>query len=336
MAHRNIPVFIPHMGCPHQCVFCNQHSISGQGGFDEETVDQTIQTALSTVSPEDEVEIAFFGGSFTGIDRDLMIRLLETAERYVKAHRVSSIRLSTRPDYISTEILELLGRYSVKHIELGLQSMSDTVLSSCRRGHTRAQAIDACRAIVAAGFDLTGQMMIGLPNSTPESEIETAELICELGAKSARIYPTVVFYDTPLAELTRIGAYQPLSTEEAAERSAKALRIFLEHGVDVLRIGLCASESLTSPERVMAGPNHPALGELVWNEYYYQQIYQTLLTNGWFDKQLILTVPKGSVSKVVGQHRRNLDRLLQLHQTKIKAVQECETATDVLVTPWQE
>ena len=336
MAHRNIPVFIPHMGCPHQCVFCNQHSISGQGGFDEETVDQTIQTALSTVSPEDEVEIAFFGGSFTGIDRDLMIRLLETADRYVKAHRVSSIRLSTRPDYISTEILELLGRYSVKHIELGLQSMSDTVLSSCRRGHTRAQAIDACRSIVQADFDLTGQMMIGLPSATPESEIETAELICALGAKSARIYPTVVFYDTPLAELTRIGVYQPLSVEEAAERSAKVLRIFLERGVDVLRIGLCASESLTSPERVMAGPNHPALGELVWNEYYYQQIYQTLLKNGWLDKQLILTVPKGSVSKVVGQHRRNLDRLLQLHQTKIKAVQECETATDVLVTPWQE
>ena len=133
MAHRNIPIFIPHMGCPHQCVFCNQRAISGQGGFDEGLVDQTIQAALATLSPTDEVEIAFFGGSFTGIDRDLMIRLLETAERYVACRGVSSIRLSTRPDYISTEILELLGNYSVKHIELGLQSMNDTVLSACRR-----------------------------------------------------------------------------------------------------------------------------------------------------------------------------------------------------------
>ena len=336
MAHRNIPIFIPHMGCPHQCVFCNQHSISGQGDFDEESVDRTIQDALATISPEDEVEIAFFGGSFTGIDRGLMVRLLETAERYVKANRVSSIRLSTRPDYISTEILELLGNYSVKHIELGLQSMDDRVLSACRRGHTRAQALEACRAIVEAGFELTGQMMIGLPNATPESETETAKLICSLGAKSARIYPTVVFYDTPLAELTRIGVYQPLSVEEAAERSATVLRIFLERGVEVIRIGLCASESLTSSEKVMAGPNHPALGELVWNEYNYQKIEQALLKNAWFGKPLILTVPKGAVSKVVGQRRRNLDRLLQAHQTEVKAIQECETATDVLVTPWQE
>ena len=336
MAHRNIPIFIPHMGCPHQCVFCNQRAISGQGGFDEGLVDQTIQAALATLSPTDEVEIAFFGGSFTGIDRDLMIRLLETAERYVACRGVSSIRLSTRPDYISTEILELLGNYSVKHIELGLQSMNDTVLSACRRGHTRAQAVDACRAIVAAGFDLTGQMMIGLPNATPESECETARLICDLGATSARIYPTVVFYDTPLAELTRGGAYQPLSTEEAVTRSANVLRIFLERGIDVLRIGLCASESLTSPERVMAGANHPALGELVWNEYYYQRIHKRLLEQGLKGSAITLTVPKGSISKVVGQRRRNLERLLRECQTKVLGVKECKSVTDVLIDPWQE
>lgn len=336
MAHRNIPVFIPHMGCPHQCVFCNQHSISERDGFDEGDVDLTIQTALSTISPEDEAEIAFFGGSFTGIDRDLMIRLLETAEAYVLQGRVSSIRLSTRPDYISPEILEILSRYSVKHIELGLQSMDDAVLSACRRGHTRAQAIDACRAVVDSGFELTGQMMIGLPNATPESECETAKLICDLGATSARIYPTVVFYETPLAELTRSSSYQPLSAEEAATRSADVLRIFTERGIDVIRIGLCASESLTSPEKVLAGPNHPALGELVWNEYYYQQIYKILLEKGLLGKSVVLTVPKGSVSKAVGQRRRNLERLLRESQTKVQRVTESEKVTGVLITPWQE
>ena len=336
MAHRNIPIFIPHMGCPHQCVFCNQRSISGQGDFDEGTVDQTIQEALATIPAADEVEIAFFGGSFTGIDRDLMIRLLTTAEKYVTLGRVESIRLSTRPDYISSEILEILSRYSVKHIELGLQSMEDTVLSACRRGHTREQAMDACRAVVEAGFSLTGQMMIGLPNATPESEIETAKLICDLGASSARIYPTVVFYDTPLAELTKHLAYQPLSVGEAAVRSAETLRVFLAHGVNVIRIGLCASEGLTSPEKVMAGPNHPALGELVWNEYYYQRIYKSLLEKNLLGRTVTLTVPCGSISKAVGQRRCNLERLLRETGTKIQGVKECKTVTDVLIDPLPE
>lgn len=334
MAHRNIPIFIPHLGCPHQCVFCNQRSISGCAQFDAEQVDSIIQTALSTIDEKDRVEIAFFGGSFTGIDRDLMIRLLEMAERYVRAGRVESIRLSTRPDYISDEILTILSRYSVRHIELGLQSMQDAVLQASFRGHTAEQAMQACRAVVNAGFALTGQMMIGLPQSTPEDEIETARLICELGASSARIYPTVVFYHTPLAELCEKGSYQALSVEEAVLRSANALRVFEERGVPCIRIGLCATESLTSPKEVLAGPNHPALGELVWNEYYYRLICEKLALANLAGKEITVTVPRGRLSKVVGQHRSNLQKLLMESGTIVKKVTESLDATEVLVMPW--
>lgn len=335
MAHRNIPIFIPHMGCPHQCVFCNQRSISGCMEFDEAEVDLIIQSTLSTLSREDDVEIAFFGGSFTGIDRDLMIRLLDRAERYVKEGSVGAIRLSTRPDYISPEILEILSRYSVKHIELGLQSMDDTVLASCKRGHTREQAMDACRAVVNAGFSLTGQMMIGLPNATPESEVETAKIICDLGAESARIYPTVVFYHTPLADMTQKGLYQPLSAWDAAARSAEVLRVFLERHVDVIRIGLCATESLTSPEQVLAGPNHPALGELVWNEYYYQELYKIIKQKGLFGKEVTLTVPSGQISKVIGQRRANLQKIFEKTQTRIVKVSESRDVDGILILPRQ-
>ena len=335
MTHRNIPIFIPHMGCPHQCVFCNQRSISGCMEFDEAEMDLIIRNTLSTLSREDDVEIAFFGGSFTGIDRDLMIRLLDRAERYVKEGSVKSIRLSTRPDYISPEILEILSRYSVKHIELGLQSMDDTVLASCKRGHTRKQAMDACRAVVNAGFSLTGQMMIGLPNATPDSEAETAGIICDLGAQSARIYPTVVFYHTPLADMTQKRLYQPLSVQDAAERSAEALRVFLDRHVEVIRIGLCATESLTSSEQVLAGPNHPALGELVWNEYYYQQIYKIIKQKGLFGKEVSLTVPTGQISKVIGQRRSNLQKIFEKTQTRIVKVSESRDIDGILILPRQ-
>ena len=335
MSHRNIPIFIPHLGCPHQCIFCNQRSISGCQDFDEQNAESIIHTALSTISPEDEVEIAFFGGSFTGIDRDLMIRLLKTAQKYVDQGDAVSIRLSTRPDYISAEILEILSRYSVKHIELGLQSMADDVLLACRRGHTRERAINACRAVGDAGFSLTGQMMIGLPQSTPRNEIETAELICDLGATSVRIYPTVVFYQTPLATLAEEGHYQPLSLEEAVIRSASVLPVFVSRGVEILRIGLCASEGLTSCEKVLGGPNHPALGELVWNEYYYQQMDKLLSQKGWHGQDVTLTVPRGMISKVVGQKRCNLEKLAKISQTKVKRIQESMNATDLSVSLWQ-
>lgn len=209
--HRNIPVFIPHMGCPHRCVFCNQNTISGSGGFDERTVPALIDTALATVPAGTDCQIAFFGGSFTGIDRALMCRLLELAAGYVRAGRVSSVRLSTRPDFIDPEVLELLSRYPVRTVELGIQSTCDRVLMLSGRGHTAHDSASACRMVREAGFELVGQMMIGLPGSAVGDDRRTAQDIVSYGAAAARIYPTVVFDGTPLARMMRDGTYQPLT-----------------------------------------------------------------------------------------------------------------------------
>ena len=333
MRHVNIPVFIPHLGCPNQCVFCNQRSISEHQDFSEENVRDEIEQVLSTLSPEDEAEIAFFGGSFTGIERALMCRLLDLAQTYVKEGRVVSIRLSTRPDYINDEILSILSRYSVKTVELGLQSMDDAVLLSCRRGHTAAQAEDACHAVVKAGFSLVGQMMIGLPGADPESEIKTAQKICELGASAVRIYPTVVFYDTPLCEMAQHGLYAPLTVEEAIERTAPVLQIFRARALPCIRVGLCATESLTSPDAVYAGPNHPALGEMILGECLYQKVKEKVLQADLAQKGIILEVPPKELSATVGQHRRNIEKLQRETGVTVHRVVASEGLAECRVIP---
>ncbi len=334
MAHRNIPIFIPHLGCPHQCVFCNQRSISGCRSFDREEVIAQIEAALSTIGGGTDTEIAFFGGSFTGIDRELMLWLLETAQMYVRAEKVKSIRLSTRPDYISPEILEILSRYSVRVIELGLQSMDDGVLRRTERGHTAQTAKDACRAVVSAGFTLVGQMMVGLPDAAPESEVATAAEICSLGASAARIYPTVVFHGTPLALQAASGDYTPLSLEAAVRRSADVLNVFLQNRVEVIRIGLCATEELISPAHVASGPNHPALGEMVWSAYYYNELLKRLTEQGLLGSDVVLYVPVRAVSKLVGQHRENIRRLLCETNTRVRKIVG-ENRSGILPVPWQ-
>ncbi len=308
--HVNIPIFIPHLGCPNQCVFCNQRTISGVKEFDPGCVKAQIDEVLATVNSDTEVEIAFFGGSFTGIDRELMESLLVTAHSYITSGRVRAIRCSTRPDYIDSEILEILAGYGVKTIELGLQSVSDEVLRITKRGHSFEAEKRACEMIVDAGFALVGQMMIGLPGADIESEIRTAEFIASVGASAARIYPTVVFRETELCRMSENGVYQPLSLDEAIERSATVLEIFDAAGVDVIRIGLAASENLSSSDTYYAGPNHSSLGELIENELYYKKIRKLLAgKNISCDHTINIYVPRGSLSKAVGQKKKNRLRL---------------------------
>lgn len=304
--HVNIPIFIPHLGCPNQCVFCNQRKISGVEEFDPGTVKSEIENALSTLDAECEAEIAFFGGSFTGIDRELMISLLEIAQGYVNDGRVKSLRCSTRPDYIDEEIISILKKYSVKTVELGLQSSSDSVLSLSKRGHGFADEERAASLITEAGIALVGQMMIGLPGSTLKDELETAEFIIKSGASAARIYPTVVFCQTELCEMQKSGLYEPLSIEDAVERSALVLDKFVSGGVKVIRIGLCESENLHSEGSYFSGPNHPALGELVENRLYLLRLRRAFSefseTRG---KKFTVSVSRGSLSKAIGQKRIN-------------------------------
>lgn len=317
MRHINIPVFIPHLGCPNDCVFCNQRIISGTLRFEPDKVAGEIERALSTVEADAETEIAFFGGSFTGIDRALMLRLLECAESFVAAGRVRSIRLSTRPDYIDDEILGILGRYSVRYVELGVQSLDDGVLAASKRGHTAEQALSACKAVREAGFSLVGQMMLGLPGSDYEKELATARGICEVGAEAARIYPAVVLAGTELDRRTRSGEYLPLSVDEAAERSAGLLEYFLGEGVRVLRVGLCESDTLGGS--VTGGAYHPALGELAESRLYLKLARRTLdrmERDKLSGASIVIEVPAGAVSRVSGQGKRNKLAIIREYNVK--------------------
>ncbi len=322
--HANIPIFIPHLGCPNQCVFCNQRSISGHISFEKEKVRYEIEKALSTLGNDYDVEIAFFGGSFTGIDRDLMIYLLSAAEEYIRKNLVSSVRLSTRPDYIDNEILKILSKFSVRKIELGIQSMDDEVLLASKRGHNAKTSENACKAIVNAGFELVGQMMIGLPSSTSKSEIHTANCICDFGAAAARVYPTVVFYDTELCQMSKEGAYTPLSVDEAVYRTKQVLDIFDSKDVPCIRVGLCASENLSSTEAVFAGPNHSAIGELAMSELFYDRIVDKLGDPEKFSgDNILIYVPKGAISKAIGQHKKNISKLKEKYCVKnIKVIEK--------------
>ena len=321
--HINIPLFIPHMGCPNQCVFCDQHTISGACSFIRENARAAIEQTLTTVSPDAECEIAFFGGSFTGIERGLMTDLLETAKFYVETGRVSGIRMSTRPDYISPEVLQILSRYRISAVELGIQSMDDRVLAVCRRGHTSACTEEACRMLRDSGIPWVGQMMIGLPDASPDTERDCAEKICRMGAAACRIYPTVVLQQTELARWTLEGRYLPLTVEEAVERSAAALEIFLKHGVECLRIGLCDSESLHDPASCLAGPTHPAMGELVSSRIYLRRMEKAL--DSYLARhpsretmELTVTVPKGDVSQAIGQRKENKREIERKYPVKLR------------------
>lgn len=322
--HKTLPVFIPHMGCPHRCVFCDQCAISGHGRFDVTRVREEIETALATIPSDALPEIAYFGGSFTAIDRDLMLELLDLAQSYVDAGRVSGIRFSTRPDAVSDEVLDLVSRYTVAAIELGLQSMDDSVLAACRRGHTADEARDACRRIVARGFALVGQMMLGLPASNADKEMATAREICDLGARAMRIYPTVVFDGTALGELLKAGRYTPLDNTEAAERCVPILALLEERQVKLLRVGLCASETLSS-SRVLGGANHPALGEMCYSALFLSRM-QVLLdgcdsTEG---RVACFDIPMGKTSQALGQRRTNARALTRRYGLSDVRVREVE------------
>ncbi len=309
--HVNIPIFIPHLGCPNMCVFCNQRTISGVSEFDISTVAPQIEAALFTIEDDADCEIAFFGGSFTGIDRELMRSLLKIAYAYIESGRVQSIRCSTRPDYIDEEILSILKEYGVRTIELGLQSTSDKVLTATKRGHDFEAERMACELIVKNGFDLVGQMMIGLPGSELSDEIKTADFIISAGAIGARIYPTVVFKNTELCDMAISGEYTPIGNEEAAERASFVYERFFDAGVDVIRIGLQASEALGDENNLYGGASHSAMGELVLGEFYYRRIKAALAKKTVPEQALItIYVSKGALSRAIGQKKRNKLRLI--------------------------
>ena len=305
--HRNIPFFVPHAGCPHCCVFCSQVKITGREcEKDPQAELKELRELLDSCAYDGtkESRIAFFGGSFTAIGRERMENLLATAAEYVKKGVASGIRISTRPDCIDEEVLSVLKRYGVTDIELGVQSTDDGVLSLSERGHTAADSYKAAKLVVKHGFSLCGQMMVGLPGATPESEVKTAKDIVAMGAKEARIYPTVVFEGTKLYDMTLSGGYVPLSTEEALDRTAKCFRVLHDAGVDLLRIGLHASENLA---KAPFGATHPAIGELVYARVYEDTICER--ASGAEGKRLTVRVPARDISMFTGRDGETAARI---------------------------
>ncbi len=310
-----IPIFVPHLGCPHDCVFCNQREITGiTERVTAKDVLKTIDEYLTTI-PQDaaRIEVAFYGGSFTGIDKNYQIELLSVAGSKLKQGLLTGIRLSTRPDYIDQEKLELLSKYGVSTIELGVQSLIEGVLSKSKRGHKSKDVLNAVLLIKEYGFKLGLQVMPGLPGSTIKSDLETARQVLDLRPDFIRIYPTLVIKGTELANLYQKGLYQPLSLEEAIEVSAKIVTIFQKEGIRVIRIGLQPSEGVNQ-EGVVAGPFHPAFRQLVDSKLFLDRL-ETKIGQKKVEK-LVIVINSKDTSKLRGQKNKNISILHNKHNIK--------------------
>lgn len=306
MRHRNIAFFVPHLGCKHQCSFCDQRAISGQqAGIEPLEVERTLHRAFTEISERQETEIAFFGGSFTAIERGDMLALLEAAQPFLSEGGFAGIRISTRPDAIDRSVLELLREYGVSAIELGAQSMDERVLSLNGRGHTAGAVREASALIREYGFSLGLQMMTGLYGDSDEGAWRTARELAALGPDTVRIYPTVVLEGTRLAGLYRQGVYHPPGMEETIPLCAGLLEFFEQQDIRVIRLGLHASRDVE--ERLVAGAYHPALRELCEGELCFGRLWDTL--KGDPPGRYEVWVHPGMHSKMTGQKRCNLVRL---------------------------
>ncbi|MBR0113268.1 MAG: radical SAM protein [Clostridia bacterium] len=310
MKHVNVGLFVVHKGCPHKCSFCDQRSITGAPDeLTPEDVKAAAQTALASLDSETAAcgEIAFFGGSFTMINRDYMISLLESAYEYVSKGLFGGIRISTRPDGIDDEICRILKSYGVTAVELGAQSMNDRVLALNERGHTAKQVEDACRMLKDFGFETGLQMMTGLYGSDDDDSIETAQKIIALSPDTVRIYPTVVLAGTVLDSLMKSGEYNPPGVEQTVNLCAKLIPMFEKAGLRILRVGLHSGGNVES--EYTGGAYHPALGELCEGRVYRNNA-ESLLAS-YPEGSYTLAVGGGMASRMAGHKKCNTDYLRQ-------------------------
>lgn len=271
-----IPVFIPHAGCPHQCIFCNQKTISGQGETSLENAKKQIIKYLQWLQPSTENEIAFYGGTFTGLPFKLQEELLSLADSYIVKGIVGSIRISTRPDYIDKERISLLKNHHVNLVELGIQSLDDNVLRIAERGHTAADAEKAVVFLKSEGFRVGMQLMVGLPGQDWKSLFATVTQVVSLKPNVARIYPLLVIKNTPLETMYRNKLFSPLTLAEGVAQAAYVYERLDVSGIDVIRIGLQADEELCRENNIVAGPFHPSFGEMVQSFQYCSWVSEQL------------------------------------------------------------
>ncbi len=307
MKHKTIPIFVPHMGCPNDCSFCNQRKITGVTELTPKEADLRIMTALGTMPDNvDCVEIGFFGGSFTGIDIDLQKEFLTVAKKYKDSGKVHAIRLSTRPDYINNEILDMLKNYGVTTVELGAQSMNNRVLALNRRGHTSEDTIKASKLIKSKGINLGLQIMTGLYGDDNKTCLESLEKIVALSPDCVRIYPTLVLKGTYLDELYQNKKYTPQTLDEAILLVSELKQRLDMENISVIRIGLMASDNINPDADVIAGPYHPSMGELVQSELYYRQIADVI------DSDSVIFVNPKDISAFVGNKKKNIEKIKEL------------------------
>ena len=319
-----IPIFVPHLGCPNDCVFCNQRSISGQAKqVTEEDVKNTIEEHLKYIKIEEaSIEVAFFGGSFTAIDTSVQTELLEAANEYISKGLIESIRISTRPDYIDKKILKKLKKYHVKTIELGVQSANDYILKKAGRGHNFNDVIKASKLIRWHGFTLGHQMMVGLPESTNLDEINTAKALVKLKPKIVRIYPVLVIKNTKLEKSYNKGEYKALTVVQAVETCKELVKIFTKKNIEVIRIGLQPTDTISDSSKekseVVAGPFHPAFRQLVESGLWYDVIVEKIKKLNVKVKEVEITVNPVDVNNVVGHKKQNIINLKELYDLDLK------------------
>ena len=330
-AKRNIiPVFVPHLGCPNNCVFCNQHRISGESSpATPETVRKTILEGIARIPENSNIELAFYGGSFTAIPVGEQNRLLDAALPFLHDGSIEALRLSTRPDAIDDVTLQRLKTYGVRTIELGAQSMCDEVLFLSGRGHTSAQTEVSARLIKAHGFKLILQMMTGLPWDTRERTIETANKIIALKPDGVRIYPTVIVEDTPLRDMWRAATYKEHTVEEAVDWCAGIVPLFRSAGIPVIRLGLNPSEELSAGAAV-GGAYHPAFGELVKSRLLLDKA-RVLLAENAHGNDVVLYVNASEVSAMTGQKRSNIRILSEEFGLNSLKVSSADIQKDMVV-----
>lgn len=300
MKKGNISIFVPHIGCPQKCSFCNQNTITGQHSAPKpEDVVYAVETALKRT--EFEYEIAFFGGSFTAINREYMISLLNAAKPYVERGAVKGIRCSTRPDAIDEEILQLLKSYGVTAIELGAQSMNDEVLSANLRGHTSDDVRHASKLIREFGFELGLQMMTDLYLSSPDIDMKTARELIKLNPKTVRIYPTVTLKNTYLARLLEEGKYSPAPLEDTVNLCARLVTLFEKNNIKIIRLGLHASRDIK--DNMLGGGYHESLGEMVHSKILLNRILKNPVG------EYTVYVNENTISKLKGNKKANISAL---------------------------
>lgn len=310
-----IPIFVPHLGCKKCCTFCNQRTISGEKKqVTADDVKNTIEYYLKNFKDTDKyVEVAFFGGSFTAIEREKQEELLTAVQPYIKTKEVNSIRLSTRPDAIDKSILKMLKKYHVKTIELGVQSSNNYILARCKRGHSFEDVIKSSKLIRLYGFRLGHQVMVGLPESNEKDDVQTAKDSIKLKPKMIRIYPVLVIKGTEMEEEYKKGDFTPLTVPQAVERSKEIVKLFEQKHIQIIRVGLQNTDTITDMSKeeseVIAGPYHPAFGQLVEDSIWYDRIVDKIKNiNAKVVRVEIEANPKDA-NNIIGHKKENINKL---------------------------